>query len=130
MNKHGLKTSVGIKDKKIDELEQKLAQYESIKPKSPEGEALKAAIRVIVSYGVGIGVSILYSKYPVLGTPPEGLLEILVGTLTFMIDKWIYQFKKNKGELAEGVGIDWIILSLANVMKRKKSTIKGEKSTK
>lgn len=127
MNKHGLKTSVGIKDKEIERLTTKLAQYESIKPKSPEGEALKAAIRVIVSYGVGIGVSILYSKYPVLGTPPEGLLEILVGTLAFMTDKWIYQFKKNKGEVFEGVGIDWVIISLANIMKRRKGTVTQEK---
>ena len=123
MKKHGLITSQGIKNKKIEQLEAELAQFKAIKPKSPEGEALKAAIRVIISYGVGVGVSILYSKYPVLGNPPEGLIEILVGTLTFMVDKWIYQFKKNKGELAEGVGIDWIILTLANVMKRRKSAI-------
>lgn len=123
MNKHGLKTKVGIERKKIEELEGKIAKYESIKPKSPSGEALKQAIRVLVSLGVGYLLSILYSKYPALGQPPEGSIEIVVSILTLLVDKWIYQYKKNRGEVGEGVGIDWIILTLANVMKRRKSPI-------
>lgn len=127
MNKHGLVTKVGIKDAKITELESKLAQYESIKHKSPSGEALKQAIRVLVSLGVGYLLSLLYSKYPALGQPPEGSIEIVVSILTLLVDKWIYQYKKNRGEVGEGVGIDWIILSLANVMKRRKSAIDTSK---
>lgn len=131
MNKHGLKTSVGIKDKKIEDLETELSQYKSIKPKSPEGEALKAAFRVFISYALSVGLTYAYSRFPFMGDMKpeiETITEYTITLLVFMADKWYYQLKKNNGQVLEAVGIDGLIIALAKLFDRRKGSIRSVKN--
>ncbi len=125
MTKHGLKTSQGIKDKKIEQLEKELGKFKSIKSKSPEGESLKETVRLVVSVLVGVGVTYLYQRFPFLGELQPDQIIVVTTTSAILvraIDKYSYQIQKNHGDVNRGTGIDWVFLAFASVMERRKGT--------
>lgn len=120
--KHALKTKVGILEKKLAEKQQQL----DVEPKSPTGESLKESIRVLVSFLVAMGVTYLYTRYPILGElqPDQAAFVVVItSVIVRAIDKFIYQLQKNKGNVAQGVGIDWFFTTLGKLMLRSKTPV-------
>jgi len=118
--KHALKTKAGIQQKKIEKLEAQL----DVEPKSATGESTKESLRMLISILVGMGVTYLYQRYPVLGQlQPDQLVfvTILTSLIVRGVDKFIYQVNKNKGEVATPVGIDGTAVALASLFSRKKT---------
>ena len=118
--KHALKTKAGIQQKKIEKLEAQL----DVEPKSATGESTKESLRMLISILVGMGVTYLYQRYPVLGQlQPDQLVfvTILTSLIVRGVDKFIYQVNKNRGEVATPVGIDGTAVALASLFSRKKT---------
>lgn len=112
-------------DKKIASLEAQLSQYTEQKDKSPEGESIKEAARILLSLLVGMAVTYAYQKYPVLGTlqPDQSLMITgIVALLARMIDKFFYQMQKNQGTIFKSAGFDWVLQSVGNIFVRKNIT--------
>lgn len=127
--KHALKTKVGLKEKKIQELEARL----DVEPKSPTGESLKESIRLLVSFLVGMGVTYLYTRYPILGElqPDQAVfITVITSVIVRALDKFWYQLQKNKGNPAQGVGIDSIFTTLGKLMLRSKTPVVQSKQDK
>jgi hypothetical protein len=118
--KHGLITKAGIQEKKIKELEAQLA----VSPKSAGGESVKEAVRTLISMLVGSAVAMLWSQYGFLSQifPDSTPVVFIVTTLLVRAaDKYIFQEKKNKGEVGVGIGIDYIFVTFANLFNRAKT---------
>jgi hypothetical protein len=116
--KHSLKTKLGIKEKKLAELEAQVA----VDPKSPNKESLKEAIRYLVSVLIAMGVTWVYKQYPFLGELQPDQTVIVIATTTVVVramDKWLYQFEKNKG--VSGVGIDRLFTAFSSLWNRAKT---------
>lgn len=127
--KHALKTKVGIKDKKIHELEAQLATEE----KSPAGESLKESVRLLVSLLVSTLITYVYQRYPILGSlQPDQVAVVTVITTVVIrsLDKFWYQFQKNRGQVGQGVGIDRLFVGFGNLMTRAKTPIIQSKQDK
>lgn len=118
--KHGLTTKAGIQAKRIAELEAQLA----VTPKSPTKEATKEAVRTLISMIVGAVVTMLWTKYGILSqyVPDSEPVVFLVTTLLVRAaDKYLFQNKKNKGKVGQGVGFDWYFVTLASLFTRAKT---------
>jgi len=119
---HGYITKLGIKDKKIEELETKVNDL-TPEPKSAGGESFKEAVRMLLSILIGMGVTYAYSKYPLLGTlqPDQATLVTAIVSVTVRgLDKFAYQWLKNRGKVAQGIGLDIPLQTIANVMSASK----------
>lgn len=120
--KHALKTKLGIQAKKLEKQEELL----HIEPKSASGESLKESIRMFISLLVGTLIAYVYSRYPVLGQlQPDQTVWVVVLTSLIVraIDKYWYQFQKNRGQVGQGVGIDRVFSAFGNVFSRSKTAI-------
>lgn len=127
--KHALKTKVGLKEKKIQELEARL----EVEPKSPTGESLKESIRLLVSFLVGIAVAWVYQRYPFLGElqPDQAAFVVVItSVIVRSLDKFWYQLQKNNGNPSQGVGIDRVFTTMGKLMLRSKTPVIQSKQDK
>ncbi len=124
--KHSLKTKLGIQAKKLEKQEELL----HVEPKNAGEESLKESIRMMISLFVGSLVAYVYTRYPLVGQlQPDQTVWVAVITSIIVrgIDKYVYQNKKNHGEVGAGVGIDHMFTTLATLFNRKKTLIQESK---
>ena len=127
--KHALKTKAGIQAKKIEKLEAQL----DVEPKSATGESTKESLRMLISILVGMAVTWLYQRYSFLGQlQPDQMVFVTIFTSLIVraIDKYIFQLKKNKGQVGTGVGIDRIFTTFTALFTRSKTVIVAQKQGK
>lgn len=125
---HSLKTALGIAEAKIKELEIKIKD-ESI-PTSPIAESTKETLRQILSFGIGLLMTTLYQKYPVLGQlQPDQVVVVvgLTGLAIRAIDKLWYVYQKNKGKPMEATGLDLPLRAMASLINYKKDAVNQAK---
>lgn len=125
---HSLKTALGIAEAKIKELEARIKD-ESI-PASPLAETTKETIRQILSFGIGLLITSLYQKYPILGQlQPDQVVLVagLTGLAVRGIDKLWYVYQKNKGKPVEATGLDLPLQMLSSLITYKKTPINQDK---
>jgi hypothetical protein len=127
--KHALKTKLGIQAKKLEKQEELL----HVEPKSAGGESLKESVRMLISLLVGSLVAYIYGQYPILGDlQPDQTVWVVVLTSLIVrsIDKYVFQLKKNKGQVGTGVGIDRIFTTFTTLFTRSKTVIVAQKQGK
>ena len=115
IKKHGLKTKVGILESKKKTLEEKVEELTT--PTDPTAEATKESIRLIISILIGMGVTYLYQRYPILGqlNPDSSVLvTAITAVLIRTLDKLLYHVMRNRNGVAQGVGLDMPIQTLLN----------------
>ncbi len=118
-------TTLGIKDSKIEKLEAKVVEL-TPEPKSAGGESFKESVRMLLSILIGMAVTYTYFKYPLLGTlqPDQATLITAIVSVTVRgIDKFVYQWLKNRGKVVQGIGLDLPLQTIANVMTASKGKV-------
>ena len=130
---HSLKTKLGIEGKKKYLLEQELAETElklkeAVKPsvKSAPIESTKDLYRLLISMVIGMAVSYVYSRFPILGElqPDQSLLvTVLVGLAVKYLDTYLHTLQRNKGKAKPGQGLELPLMVFGKLMESKKGLI-------
>lgn len=120
IKKHGLKTKVGMLESKNKDLESIVADLTT--PTSPPAEATKESIRLIISILIGMGITYLYQKYPILGqlNPDQTVLVAAITAVAVRsLDKLWYHIIRNRRGAAPGIGLDMPVQTLINLWQKK-----------